>query len=97
MTPQDRARLDGWSVGDYARLVSGSARKATKDKSLYRKYLRSDWWKVRRASYLSRHPVCEGCRRRTATQVHHRSYRWFAEVDGDILALCGACHRGVSR
>jgi hypothetical protein len=38
--------------------------------------------------------VCEDCRGRTAREVHHLTYSSLGhEPDGDLLALCHACHR----
>jgi hypothetical protein len=39
------------------------------------------------------HGLCEGCGERTATQVHHLSYkRVFDEMLFDLVAVCDACH-----
>ena len=39
--------------------------------------------------------ICEICREKKATQVHHLTYeRWGNELDEDIIAVCVDCHTG---
>ena len=61
----------------------------------YEEYLASPEWQARRdrrlASVLFR---CQVCNARGALEVHHRTYvRRGNEDDGDLLVLCGECHR----
>jgi hypothetical protein len=60
----------------------------------YYDYLKSKlWYKIRR-KVLDKYPLCYCCRR-TATQVHHKSYTW-KNLSGDsmngLIALCEHCH-----
>lgn len=65
----------------------------------YQEYLVTEGWERTRAKVLERAQwVCEGCRERRATQVHHLNYD---DPRGDemlfnLVALCGACHDKIS-
>lgn len=60
----------------------------------YNKYLLSNEWKARRTKILDRSGgLCEGCRERPATQVHHLSYRHVCnEFLFELVAVCDDCH-----
>jgi hypothetical protein len=60
----------------------------------YNDYLRTDGWKRKRAKVLARaQNLCEGCREREATQVHHLTYRHrFDEFLFELVAVCDPCH-----
>lgn len=69
----------------------------------YRGYIRSLRWS-RNAARLSELASCGGrCRlcfergsRGAPLQVHHATYRRLGrEIVGDLVALCGPCHRDV--
>jgi hypothetical protein len=66
--------------------------------NLFRKhhedYLASKSWAEKRAKVMKRaNRLCEGCRDRKATIVHHLSYeRWGDELLFDLVALCRTCH-----
>ena len=66
--------------------------------SSYNEYLSSDLWAEIRARILSRdNHICVVCSKR-ATQVHHRSYRWFVlkgECDADLASMCKGCHFSI--
>jgi 5-methylcytosine-specific restriction endonuclease McrA len=48
-------------------------------------------WIFKRANY-----VCEKCRKRPATEVHHLTYmRVFNEDPADLMALCHQCHAEI--
>lgn len=64
----------------------------------YQNYLdNSPKWKAKRFRVFVRAKfVCEKCRRRKATQVHHKTYkRIFNEPLSDLLAVCAPCHRKI--
>lgn len=60
----------------------------------YHRYLESDDWKQKRNLVLKRSgEVCEGCRRASATQVHHLTYEHvYEELLYELVALCKECH-----
>src|SRR5262245_41996718 len=40
--------------------------------------------------------ICEKCRKRPATEVHHLKYeRVFNELPSDLVALCRQCHSEI--
>ena len=53
-------------------------------------------WRRVRDAYIAAHPVCEGCRRAPATEVHHRDHRHpsapGANAWTNLMALCHPCH-----
>lgn len=65
--------------------------------SQYQKYLNSSEWKSKRIKVLSRAEFrCEKCRKKRATQTHHKTYRHiFNEPLSDLLAVCAPCHRKI--
>lgn len=60
----------------------------------YSKYLRTAAWGERRRRVLSRAKgLCERCRVRPASHVHHLTYQRLGnEPLSDLLALCWQCH-----
>jgi 5-methylcytosine-specific restriction endonuclease McrA len=60
-------------------------------------YLGSGFWRERREHVLKRaNYICENCRRRPATVVHHMNYlRVFSELPNDLAALCRQCHSDI--
>jgi 5-methylcytosine-specific restriction endonuclease McrA len=60
----------------------------------YNEYLNSDEWRGKRAKVMERAGnLCEGCRSKPATQVHHLHYRHvFAEFLFELVAVCEECH-----
>ena len=67
---------------------------ANKFKS-YSDYIKSKTWKKRRLKILKRAKgMCEECKIRKATQVHHKTYKHlFNEYPNELIALCGTCHQ----
>jgi len=61
----------------------------------YETYIASDEWKAKRAIIMKRADGwCEGCGKRRAAQVHHKTYRHlFKEQPEDLIALCVPCHQ----
>jgi len=65
------------------------------------KYIRSKWWKNRRAQYLKDHPICEVCDAPNDLEVHHIRYYvqgislLYQERDEDLLAACKGCHHKI--
>jgi 5-methylcytosine-specific restriction endonuclease McrA len=60
----------------------------------YTAYLNSPQWAGRRRLVLERaRGLCEGCRKRRATQVHHLTYRMAGEeMLFQLVAVCDDCH-----
>ena len=60
-------------------------------------YYRSPAWYRRRDHVRARAGrLCEFCRRRPLTQIHHRSYGHFgAEPLRELMGVCRACHRAI--
>lgn len=60
----------------------------------YSDYLLTAEWRAKRETVLKRENyVCQGCRQRRATQVHHTTYRHIGhELLFELVALCEACH-----
>jgi 5-methylcytosine-specific restriction endonuclease McrA len=71
--------------------------KAFNRQSAYQWYLGSAFWRERRvAAFRRAKGICEKCKRRPATQVHHLTYiRVFSELPTDLMALCGKCHADI--
>ncbi len=61
---------------------------------LYRDYLRSQEWALRRAKVLRRADHrCEGCGDNPAVEVHHLTYANVTrEFLFELVALCADCH-----
>lgn len=57
-------------------------------------YLRTPQWKALRQKVIDRERgLCQGCRDRSGTQVHHTSYqRHGRELLIDLVLLCDQCH-----
>ena len=63
-------------------------------RGLYKIYLESDTWKIKRKAVLKAAGYrCRRCGER-ATEVHHETYeRIFNEKLSDLTALCRTCHQ----
>lgn len=61
----------------------------------YRRYLKTDHWKVTRAEALKRgHYKCHDCGSTTNLQVHHLTYaRRGHERQSDLVVVCDKCHK----
>jgi 5-methylcytosine-specific restriction enzyme A len=55
-------------------------------------------WRIIRASYLKRHPTCERCKRRAATEVHHLDGRGprGSNADANLQSCCSSCHSRIT-
>ena len=64
----------------------------------YRGYLAGPVWREKRRRVLLRDGYfCQACHERTATQVHHLSYRYVGmEPDFDLVAVCEPCHAALT-
>jgi hypothetical protein len=63
----------------------------------YQAYLKSPKWKSKRLKVLTRAKFrCERCKKKQATQIHHKTYeRIFKEELGDLQAVCAQCHMEI--
>lgn len=63
----------------------------------YDEYLKSPEWKSKRKKVLKRaNGTCEGCGERSATQVHHLTYKHVREEFlFELVAICDACHNKI--
>ncbi len=61
----------------------------------YGEYLNSIEWQQRRSKVLKRaNGICEGCGERSATQVHHLTYKNVRqEFLFELVAVCDPCHK----
>ncbi len=66
-------------------------------RSLYDAYLGTDEWRRRRRLVIERAGgMCEGCRERTAEQVHHLNYTHVCnEFLFELVAVCVDCHARI--
>ena len=64
----------------------------------YNRYLETPAWKDKRRRVLERDGgLCQACRKRTATEVHHLTYKHaFNEPLFDLIAICGICHKELT-
>jgi hypothetical protein len=63
----------------------------------YDVYLQSEQWKEKRRLVINRcGGICEGCRKKNVTQVHHLTYRnWGNEFLFELVGLCYECHQRI--
>jgi hypothetical protein len=61
----------------------------------YNKYLKSDKWRIKREAVLKRdNYLCQACLHRTASQVHHLTYKHVLDEPlFDLVSICEPCHR----
>ncbi len=66
-------------------------------KRRYAEYLQSPAWRFKRQQVLDRDGgICQGCRKREATEVHHLTYKRFGcEMLFDLIAVCDDCHNRI--
>lgn len=64
---------------------------------LYRDYLKSQEWAIKRAKVMRRANYrCEGCGDKPAAEVHHLTYEHVTqEFLFELVALCGDCHERI--
>lgn len=48
-----------------------------------------------RAAHLAAHPVCQHCRERFATDLHHIDGNTANRAPENLLAVCEGCHHGA--
>jgi hypothetical protein len=62
-------------------------------------YLKSDEWKSKRLLVLKRdNYTCQSCLLNKATQIHHKSYRyWQNEPLFDLISVCFDCHELITK
>jgi hypothetical protein len=60
----------------------------------YNEYLQSpEWWKLHTLVMERDGHLCQGCRKRPATQAHHLSYKHVGkEFLFELIAVCDECH-----
>jgi hypothetical protein len=65
--------------------------------SAYKKYINSDYWKVKRKKILERDNFkCRLCKIAEAKDIHHLSYRNLCnESDLELVSLCRQCHSTI--
>lgn len=64
----------------------------------YNEYLGSQRWAEKRQRVLERDGgICQACRKRPATEVHHLTYdHVFNEPLFDLVSICRICHRALT-
>jgi hypothetical protein len=83
------------------RLQAFTERRRQEDEEWWDRYSEyitfSPAWQHRRALVFKRADhVCEGCRERRATQIHHLTYRHVTnEFLWELVAICDVCHQRV--
>lgn len=62
-------------------------------------YLKTDDWKYKRELVLKRdNSICQSCLEKKATQVHHKSYRyWKNEPLFELVSVCCDCHDKITQ
>ena len=92
--PVDHEIWDRYRIARTALEESYRQQKSADWWSKYDRYLESGDWKRRRRLVLERaNNLCEGCRVRPATQVHHLTYKNVCdEFLWELVAVCTQCH-----
>ena len=87
-----------WALERAALLVARDTEAAEWFKK-YEAYLHSPEWQALRRKTLERaRGLCEGCRERPATEVHHLTYDHVGEeMLWDLVATCEPCHAKCTR
>lgn len=80
-----------------AELARKQEEQAAERRRQYQLYLLTDKWKDKRERVMERDGrLCQACRRRPATEVHHRTYEHiFNEPLFDLVAVCRTCHENL--
>ena len=66
----------------------------------YQRYLATDTWQSKRGKVMKRAGgLCEGCRDKRATEVHHLNYGdpRGEEMLFNLVALCRDCHEAITK
>lgn len=89
----EAARERAYELRDEARREREATRRE-KWWRLYEEYLASERWAALRQRVLDRcRGLCEGCRQREATIVHHLTYEHlYDELLYELVGLCRPCH-----
>lgn len=105
LSPSEYSSLGMWDEAlakNYSdlRLQAYESKKQEKDTAWwdwYNSYLESPAWKAKREAVLIRENwKCQGCREKSATQVHHLSYEHAGnELLFELAAVCDECHDTV--
>lgn len=100
--PFDAALQDAWTARQQE-LRAASERVRAEARAMhttvwwqqYTAYLQTPAWRAKRAAVLERdNDLCQGCRARRATQVHHTTYDHVTnELLFELIAVCDECHR----
>jgi hypothetical protein len=71
-----------------------AAEREAERRAEYEAYIQSDEWRRRRAVAIRKAGErCQVCNRGGRLEVHHRTYERFgAEMEDDLVVLCGDCH-----
>jgi hypothetical protein len=76
--------------------------KAGLSANTYKLYLQTDHWIKTRKRKLLLNPVCEFCREKKASQVHHLRYNdddgktiLYKEHMKDLMSVCSSCHSKI--
>ncbi len=93
----ERVRDAFWYAELEQRRSEGEAELEEKRRQ-YSAYLQSDKWRRKRAAVLDRDSnKCQACLVRTATEVHHTSYRHiYDEPLFELVAICRECHEKIT-
>ena len=69
-------------------------RRTNRHSNLYRRYMRSPTWWLRRDKKLAAAGYkCENCEEPYGLEVHHLTYKRLGhELDSDLQVLCRWCH-----
>jgi hypothetical protein len=81
-------------VAVVVRYIDGSAKFLVERRAGYDEYLKTPQWRAKRAKVLERcGGLCEGCREKTAKEVHHLTYdHLFDELLFELVGVCADCH-----
>jgi 5-methylcytosine-specific restriction endonuclease McrA len=93
-TPDVSHELSGRKPSWIQQLGQQRAAEAEEWQQWYQGYLQTDEWRARRQLVFKRAGgICEGCRRATATQVDHITYKHAGnEFLWELVAICRDCH-----
>lgn len=90
----DEEKPKAWWAAQQKRWDDARAERHVRFQAWYSAYLLSPEWRARRDAAMNRDQhLCQGCRRKAATQVHHLTYaRVGRELLIDLTSLCDECH-----
>lgn len=96
--------IDYEKVNNIYKRYEEKRKKIKKEKSLnefleqHTEYLKTIEWKKKRNLVLNRdNYICQSCLECEATQVHHKSYRyWKNEPLFELISVCDKCHDSIT-